>query len=346
MTKSIVKVIVFVFLTFTVAAIFIFFKKMSFSQKEESFSENSHADFYDPMVDIENVSNVFFHGEVIASVEKTKVKLTVESKKEREAEIAKEGEKGITQQELYDALIRKGADIEVDMALRMQSGSMTVSDWEKIDIYAAELLSEDDNFKIELLEYHNFYELNEVFEARMKKTGVFYGTEMLREGNAYKGADFESIKRLIDAGAILPEDFIAKVTCADNLDLAMRLNAAGVSINSGFVDKATSMNAIESQVEAFAINPYGSSAEQKIDKVQKLIDLGVPLKLNDGTRDALDLALQGASEHDEIEANKLMILAKSLHDQGILLEPSHYQLLDKLKYKHPILYDHYAGYFK
>ncbi len=269
-------------------------------------------------------------------------------KQSREAELnklANEKQEKILPRELYDALIRRGAVVDKDMALRMQTNSMTASDWSKIDIYAAELLSEEDNFHIELWKYKNFDEISSAFEQRKIKTGVFYGTDLLNEPNAYRGAKFGKIKEIIDSGAMLPEDFIKKAVNAGNIDLAIQLKAAGYNVNADFIDKHKLMNAIELQVENYALNPYGFTYEDGLNDIQKLIDLGVPLKVGDGTRDALDLALYGAYNQEGEEAVKLIMLAKKLHDLGLPIEPSHEELIAQIKNNRPYLSDQFADFY-
>lgn len=273
-------------------------------------------------------------------------KSAIRDKESREIKIAMSTSEVISQLELYEALIRNKAEIDPDMELRMKNNAMTAADWEQIDIYAASLLSTEENFKIELSQYKDFAQLKNAFESRANETGYFYGTDLLSQPNAYIGATFEDVKKIIDSGARLPDDFLKKAVYANNLDLAIKLEAAGYNFNKSFIDTNKSMNAIESQVESYAINPFGSSPEEKINNIKKLIDIGVPLKIKDGTRDALDLALQGAYLHDGAEADSLMFLAKNLHSLGIELEDSSYELLEKIKNKNPELYDQYIKSFQ
>jgi hypothetical protein len=94
---------------------------------------------------------------------------------------------------------------------------------------------------------------------------------------------------------------------------------------------------IETLVELYSIVPYDS--QKLVDDVKKLIDIGVPLKVNDGTRDALDIVLNGILVHDEKTSEQLMNVAIELNNLGVVAEASHQELLERLKQKYPDIYD-------
>lgn len=315
--------------------------------REYSFGSNSEKnEVVESKLILPKEKSGIFNGTDQSIGDKQNSKLSVKEKELKEAELVASKTEVITQIALYESLIRRGAEVDPDMALRMKNNAMTAADWDTIDIYAASLLSAEENFKIELSQYKNFEQLKKAFEKRAGETGLFYGTELLNESNTYKGITFDEVKSLIDSGASLPEDFLSKAAYANNLDLAVKLKAAGYNFNSDFIDSYKWRNAIEAQVESYAINPFGSSAGEQLNNIRKLIDLGVPLKVSDGTRDPLDFALQGVFNHDGAEAESLMLLAKNIHTLGIGLEDSSYELLEKIKNKNPLLYEQYIESFK
>lgn len=292
--------------------------------------------------DISNIDNKLLNNPNLPLREK----LTLEDKKLKEIELSKSLKEEFSQIDLYNALIQNNAEIDPDMALRMKNNVMTAADWDKIDIYAADLLSTEENFKIELSQYKNFEEIKNAFSKREKETGYFYGTDILNEPNTYKGASFEDIKKLIDSGATLPEDALNKILYAGNLDLAVALKEAGYNINSSYIDKSNSMTAIEVQIENYAINPFETSVDEQLKNIKKLVEIGVPLKVFDSTRDPLDIALEGAYNHSGKEADALMRLAKNINSLGIPLEFSGYEILEKIRIKNPELYSQYIEYLR
>lgn len=274
---------------------------------------------------------------------------SIESKIERENELNRLAAKEIaiySDEKLFDILTKRGAKIDAEMAARMKSESMTAKDREVVNILIAELFSEEENFKIELKQYNGFNELKEAADRRSEKTGLFYGEDLLSEPMIYKNATFHDIKNLLDSGADLPENAIEFMIYAGNIDVAVELKNAGYNLNTNYVDKLRSMNAIETQASKYAANPYATSAEEQINTFKKLLDLGVDLKVNDGTRDALDIVLGAVNHQYSDQAEKLLIVAKNFHELGIPLEKSHFQLLEEIKSKHPDLHKKYAPYFQ
>lgn len=247
---------------------------------------------------------------------------------------------------ILNALIKKGASVPPDMAERMKRDAMTSEDMQTIDIYFTQILSEEDNFYIELAQYHNFKEFKRAFDARSKTTGLFYGNDLLKEPRAYRDATLSDIRGLLESGASLPDDALKHIVNAGHLDLAIGLREAGFNMNIDYVDAFTSKNTIEIQVENIVINPYAGSVEDHTKTVKKLIDLGVPLSFKEGTRDALDIALYGAYNHEPDEAEKLLNLAIELNKAGLNLEKSHIELLEMIKTKYPTLHSQYYGNFK
>jgi hypothetical protein len=247
---------------------------------------------------------------------------------------------------VYEFLIKKGAKIDSDMAKRMQAEAMTSQDREMVNIYFAQLFSEEENFKVEVEQYNNFDDMNDAFDKRTKASGVYYGNDLLKQPMAYRGIKFDDVKQLLDSGAVLPDDVMQHMIYSNNVDLAIALKNAGYNINVNYIDKYQSMNTIELQAERFVINPDLASAEEQINTIKKLVDIGVSVKVDDGTRDALDIVLGGVSNQGIDQAKILLSLAKSLHELGIPLEQSHFQLLANIRNKFPDLYSQYAQDFQ
>ncbi len=274
---------------------------------------------------------------------------SIEAKYAKEMELngaAAQDLKLFSDKKLYEMLVKRGAKIDADMAERMLNNEMTAHDWEMANIYVAELFSEEENFKIEVKQYTGFTELKNVFDKRSKNTGLFYGTDLLSEPMAYKDANIKDVAKLLNSGASLPDNLMEHLVFADNIQLAVELKSAGYNANINYVDKLRSMNAIEMLANNYAINPYVAPLEKQISNMQKLLDLGVTLKINDGTRDALDIVLGGVTNQYPDQADALMGLAKNLHYLGIPLEQSHYQILEEIKNKYPDLYNQYSKDFQ
>lgn len=267
-----------------------------------------------------------------------------EAKTEKELELNKIAAKGLqvlTGRRIYDKFVEKGAILDAQLADRILNETLTLEDWTILNMYLAELFPEEENFRAELSQYSNFHELKNAFDGRSKKTGLFYGSELLAQQGAYKDATLDDIEKLIDAGATLPDDAIYKMMVSDNIDLAIKLKNAGYNIKVDYIENFSSMNTIELQAESYAINPYKATAEEQINNIKKLIELGVPLEVRDGTRNALDFVLEGVYNNDPDQARKLLALAVGLIDEGISVQQSHFQLMEKIKQKHAGLYDEY-----
>lgn len=270
---------------------------------------------------------------------------TLEAKYVKEHEfnvVEASGRKLLSGKLIYEMLIQRGVKIDESIKDRLKSESMTLEDIEMIDSDAAQFFTEEENFKMELKQYKNFGELKNVFEKRSHTTGVFYGTEMLNEPMAYRNMKFEDVKSLLDSGAVLPENVMEYLVYADNTDLVVDLKNAGYNIKTDYMEKLQSANAIELLVDGYAINPYTASANDQISKIKNLVNVGAPLKVDDGTRDALDRVLEGVVNQNSEQAQKLLELAKNLHELGLPLEQSHFQLLEKISHKYPDLYNLYA----
>lgn len=273
-------------------------------------------------------------------------KLSIDAKKSKEIELSALGVQVFSQKDLYDALIRNHANVDADMAIRMKNNNMTDYDWGMIEVFAAALLPANENFKIELTQYKNFEEIKRAFKRREQETGYFDGAGLLGEPNAYVGASFDEIKEIVDSGVRLPDDALVNMVYADNINLAEELIASGYSIRTDYLNKSKAMSAVEVLAEQYAINPYGKSAAQQFEKTRKLLALGVPMNINDGTRGVLDIVLEGAYNYDGDIAEGLMQFAKDLNSSGAQLDDSGYEVLNKIKAKSPVLYDRYASSLK
>jgi hypothetical protein len=311
------------------------------------FDKIQNKDF---VVDLAEFNGTEKAGDVLEQAKKYYgVSKSIEAKAAREKELNKAAAESLeifSDKKSYDMLMKKGAQIDADMARRMQTETMTASDREIVNILISELFSEEENFKVELKQYNSFNDLKNAFDKRSKVTGLFYGTDLLNEPMAYKDVKLEDIKKLLNSGASLPDNVLDHMIFTGNVDLAMELKSAGYNINANYIDEFRSMNAVEMQVESYATNPYAATAEEQVNTVKKLIDLGVSLKVDDGTRDALDIVLAGVNNQNADQANTLLSLAKNLHDLGIPVEQSHYQLLEQIKNKYPDLYSQYAQSFQ
>lgn len=286
---------------------------------------------------------------VTLKVESSNEDKSIKGKAAKELELNKIAAAGLevfSDKKSYEILMQKGAKIDPLMAERMQTEKMTAEDREIVNILISELFSEEQNFKVELKQYNGFDELKNAFDKRSKVTGLFYGTDLLKEPMAYKGAKFEDVKKLLDSGASLPDNAIDHMIFAGNIDLAVELKKSGYNVGVNYNDKFRSMNPIEMQAESFAINPYTASLEEQTSTIKQLLDLGASLKVDDGTRDALDIVLGGVNNQNPDQAKVLLGLAKNLHELGIPLEQSHFQLLDEINHKYPDLYNLYARDFR
>lgn len=221
---------------------------------------------------------------------------------------------------LYHALLEKGAVLDDDIKQRILNEKFTEKDWEYILSYMAQLSTEEENFKIEMASSSNFSELKKRVEARAEKTGLFYGDMMLGQSGMYKDAAVADVLALLREGAILPDNAMEYMVNQDNIDLAVALNKEGININTDYIDEFRSMNLFEMHADKLAINPFSASIDHKLQELDKLSSLGVPIKLNDGTRDALDIVLFAAVKHDKAEAAKLLQYALKVNQMGIPVE--------------------------
>lgn len=220
---------------------------------------------------------------------------------------------------------------------------MTADDWNVVSIYAAQLLSEEANFLIELSQYRNFSELKKAFDQRSRISGQFYGNELLSQPMAYREITVEDIVDILESGASLPSSAIKYIIHENNIDIAVQLKNAGYGVDVTYMDEYRSMTAVEIMAEKIAINPSFSYVDEHIDSFEKLLSLGFPVKIEDGTRDALDYVLAAAYGREFDEAKKLLLLANYLNEKGIYLEESHIELVERIRLKHPLLYEEYLA---
>ncbi|WP_157484850.1 hypothetical protein [Gilvimarinus polysaccharolyticus] len=130
---------------------------------------------------------------------------------------------------------------------------------------------------------------------------------------------------------------------ADNIDFAIELQEEGIFPEVDYINEFFSMNLIEIHADRFTTNPYSTNAEKELKNLKKLIDLGVNIKENDGTRDALDIALFAATRQEKDQAEKILKYALKLNEFGIYLQSSHNSLIDELEKRHPHLHKEYTS---
>lgn len=244
---------------------------------------------------------------------------------------------------IYEKLLGFGVDLDPAFSERLLSDSMTADDWNVVSIYAAQLLSEEANFLIELSQYRNFSELKKAFDQRSRISGQFYGNELLSQPMAYREITVEDIVDILESGASLPSSAIKYIIHANNIDIAVQLKNAGYGVDVTYMDEYRSMTAVEIMAERVAINPSFSSVDEHIDNFEKLLSLGFPVKIEDGSRDALDYVLAAVYGREFDEAKNLLLMANYLNEKGIYLEKSHMELVERIRLKYPHLYEEYLA---
>lgn len=250
-----------------------------------------------------------------------------------------EGKTLLSAESLIDALDEKGVEVGGGLKERLLSGDISSSDVELLQLHIATVLTEEESFYVELSQYTNFDEMHAAFKRREEATGLFYGTKMLAEPSAYRGASVGQIKAILDRGAILPDNVLSHLIRADNIALAEGLAELGYDINTDFQDEFSSMNGIEILARNYTYNPLDTDPREKANDIRRLADLGVALNVKDGTRDVLDIVLEASIKSNYApSAHRLVTLAHSLIDMGVELDASHFQLLEKLEREKPNLY--------
>jgi len=243
--------------------------------------------------------------------------------------------------------MEKDVEIDADIAQRASKGEMTNKDLEWLQTLIAANLTDEENFKVDVTKYHSFNDVKNAYIARSKTTGLFYGNDILNTPGVYKDASANDIIEILKEGASLPEDVMLHIIINNNSSLAVQLKEHGYDLNVNYHDKLSTMGLLEIQTKAFTWHPTGTPIEKQLEAIDNLIKLGVPVKENDGTRDALDRALGAAVATEVPEAAKnLMILSKKLNEAGIGLEKSHKEILETLKEKYPDLYTEFGTTFR
>jgi hypothetical protein len=267
------------------------------------------------------------------------------NKKARELSLiaeAIESKKILTENNLYLNLKDKGVNIESDMADRMRRGQMTEKDFEWLQVQIANDLSEEENFSIEMSGVESFKKLKSAYDERSKNTGLYYGNEILNAPVSFRDASSIEIIEVLKSGSVLPRDALLNMIANNRLDLAVELTIAGFPLDANYYDDTTTLGLMEIQVQALSWDPQKTPVDQQLKYIDILKDLGVPLKEQDGTRDALDRALEySLTTTDADNAERLIILAKKLNSVGIPVEASHKELLANLQIKYPDLYQKY-----
>lgn len=244
----------------------------------------------------------------------------------------------------YSLLLGKKFDLPEDLLLRVKKGEATYEDEKLIQLLLAASATDEENFWLEMKDQKSFHDLKKIVDMRYKNTGTFYGNELLKEGVTYRDASVDEIVSILDDGAQLPENALFQMVAMKNVDLAVDLHKKGIALNADYVDPLSTQSSIEYLIELYSISPYESV--KLIDDVKKLIEIGVPLNMKDGTRDVLDIMLERAVIHDENMSEQILNSAVELNNVGIFLENSHLELLDNLRYTHPNLYEKYVHHLK
>lgn len=231
---------------------------------------------------------------------------------------------------VYEKLMQRGARIDKDLADRMMADTVTVEDWRVIGILISETLTAEESFKVELSQYSSFQELKRVCDDRQRLTGSFCGDELLQQEVTYKDATANDILDVLKAGAVLPENAALLMMRANKLGMISDLQREGYAINVNYVDPYRGQNLLEAYIESYSIYDDGKA----IETIDQLLQLGVPLSVNDGTRDPLDYVL--ANITPENSASRFSV-AKKLINSGASFGASHSELLLHLKETHPEL---------
>lgn len=293
------------------------------SEKAESVSsENS--------VDLDKV--IIFGSSPGEGGEGHKVALAEKMAKELELnKYAMNQEALISAKTIYEKLIERGAVIDRELEGRMMKDGVTADDWREITILISDFLSVDESFNVELSQYSNFQELKRAFDERRKSTGRYYGNELLAQESAYKDATVADILGVLNTGAVLPEDAALLMMRSNNLALISDLQKAGHAVDVNYMDKYQSQNLLEAYVASYSIYDDGRA----IETIDQILQLGVPVIVNDGTRDPLDYVLANVTPSN---AASRFSVAKKLMSSGLVLGASHNELLDQLKINNPDLY--------
>lgn len=231
---------------------------------------------------------------------------------------------------VYEKLLQRGARVDKDLADRMMAGSVTVDDWRVIGILISETLTAEEGFKIELSQYSSFQELKRVCDERQRLTGSFCGDDLLQQEAAYKDATADDILEVLKAGAALPENAALLMMRANKLGLISDLQREGYAINVNYVDPYRGQNLLEAYIESYSIYDDGKA----IETIDQLLQLGVPLSVDDGTRDPLDYVLANITPENSVSR---FSVAKKLINSGASFGESHNELLLHLKETHPEL---------
>lgn len=237
---------------------------------------------------------------------------------------------------MYEELVRRGVKVDEELAVRMKNNVATPDDWREVSILISAIMSEEESFKVELSQYNNFNDLKRVCEERSKSTGIYYGNELLKHENAYVGASVNDIAEILNNGASLPEDAVLLMARSNNLTLALDLQKKGYAVDVSYIDKYKNQNILEAYVENYSIYDDGKALET----IDHLLQLGVALKVDDGTRDPLDYVLTNITPDN---AESRFSVAKKLLDAGLTLEDSHNELLNELKISNPEIYKKFVN---
>lgn len=273
------------------------------------------------------------------------ISLSYDNKVAKEKKLNIEASRNInvfSEESRYLMLVSKKLDLPSELLQRVRAGSTTYEDEKLIQLLISSTLTEEENFDLEIKQLESFKALKAATDKRGILTGLFYGNAILNEGITYRDAAVEDIEEIIKSGAELPGNVLQKIIAMDNIDLAVDLHKKGFSLNVGHVDELTSITPIEMIADLYVIHPY-DSPKAVADKINKLIGIGVPIKINDGTRDPLDFVLAGALTKNGEGAENLIQLAIELNKMGLQLDVSHREILEKLKIMQPMLFEKYEN---
>jgi len=235
---------------------------------------------------------------------------------------------------LLDRLLAAGVDVPEDLAERMKTGRLTKEDENDISILVFSIRTEEEAMFDNATDFSDLrMEAKKMEEA----TGEFYGSRMLEHSLAYKNATYDDLAEIFEEGGELPDNALTLMVYQDNLELAKELKEVGYSIGENHVNPYNGMTAIEEYANGLAIFPGGDGLDGSVRRLSDLIALGVPRQLDDGTRDAIDILLQGAVHQSREDAEILLRSSQFLLKNGFDITRSHIELMEKVRVAHNLV---------
>jgi hypothetical protein len=214
----------------------------------------------------------------------------------------------------------------------MLANTLAKDDWDILSALMERALSQEENFKASLGEHITFESLKNAFHTRTKTTGYYYGNDLLEEPVSYRNTTFEDIKGILDTGAQLPENLMEHIVNEGNFELAVTLQKNGYNFNVNYVNGYTTQNSLELLISNITEHPYLYANYDEKASIDTLLALGVSTINTDGTRDALDYALQNMTPDNY---SKKISIAEKLIQSGFRVEESHLYFLREFNKNYP-----------